>query len=90
MSNGMFYDKHLKFIRLGEESFDFTQKDLSYLRKELYDPQMEAHLATVPVISMDELKTGKARKHQEVRLLYHTKFAFKKYAKFLGIMDDFK
>ncbi len=29
-------------------------------------------------------------RHKEVRLLYHTKTAFKTFAKVLGIMDDFK
>jgi len=86
----MFYDKHLKYIKLGEDRFDFTRRSLDYLLKENYDRQTETHLSSVPVVSLDDLKTGAARKHGEVRLLYHTKMAFKKYAKFLGIMDDFK
>ena len=33
VSNGLFYDKHLKFIQLNKEFVDFTRKDLGYLAK---------------------------------------------------------
>ena len=97
VSNGMFYDKHLKFIRLNSERpVDFTSLDLSYLKKDVYDPRMTERLDKVPVASIEQVKSGEAKAkfgangHGAVRLLYHTKNVFKKYAKVLGIMDDFK
>jgi alpha-1,3-mannosyl-glycoprotein beta-1,2-N-acetylglucosaminyltransferase len=31
--SGLFYEKHLKFIKLNEEFVPFTQKNLTYLLK---------------------------------------------------------
>ncbi|TRY74448.1 hypothetical protein TCAL_04948 [Tigriopus californicus] len=95
VSNGMFYDKHLKFIKLNDQFYDFTKADLSYLLKAQYDPAFEAKLNALPVVSVEELRSGEASgkhkaRHGAVRLVYHTKLVFKKYAKVLGIMDDFK
>eukprot|EP00095_Tigriopus_kingsejongensis_P000546 snap_masked-scaffold212_size255419-processed-gene-1.10 protein:Tk00546 transcript:snap_masked-scaffold212_size255419-processed-gene-1.10-mRNA-1 annotation:"alpha- -mannosyl-glycoprotein 2-beta-n-acetylglucosaminyltransferase" len=95
VSNGLFYDKHLKFIQLNAEPFDFTRADLSYLKRELYDPAFEAQLNVLPVVSIEEIRSGEAAtkhkvRHGAVRLLYHTKNTFQRYAKVLGIMDDFK
>ena len=91
VSNGLFYDKHLKYIKLSDEAVDFTKKDLKHLTKDVYDPEMTERLSKIPVVSLEEVRSGSAgAKHPEVRLLYHTKLAFKKYAKVLGIMDDFK
>lgn len=95
VSNGLFYDKHLKFIKLNDQFYDFTKADLSYLLKSNYDPAFEAKLNALPVVSVEELRSGEASgkhkaRHGAVRLLYHTKLVFKKYAKVLGIMDDFK
>jgi len=37
VSNGLFFDKHLKFIVLSEKFVPFTVMDLAYLTKENYD-----------------------------------------------------
>ena len=91
VSNGLFYEKHLKFIKLNEQRVEFTKKDLSYLKKSSYDANMSETLNRIPVVSIEEVQSGAAAKqHTEVRLLYYTKLGFKKMAKVLGIMDDFK
>ena len=37
VSNGLFFDKHLKYIVLNTKFVPFTVMDLSYLEKEKYD-----------------------------------------------------
>ena len=46
----------------------------------------------LPVVSLEEVQSGSAAKRHPkgARILYYTKTGFKKYAKVLGIMDDFK
>ena len=45
----------------------------------------------IPVVRIEEVQSQSAHsRHSAVRVLYHTKTAFKKAAKALGIMDDFK
>ena len=45
----------------------------------------------IPVVRIEEVQSMSAHaRHAAVRVLYHTKTAFKKSAKTLGIMDDFK
>ncbi len=60
VSNGLFYDKHLKYIRLNDQPVDFAARNLDFLRKEKYDVQMEEKLSRVPVVSLEELRTGDA------------------------------
>ena len=37
VSNGLFFEKHLKFIVLNSKNISFMDKDLSYLLKDNYD-----------------------------------------------------
>ncbi len=90
VSNGLFFDKHLKFIKLNDKKVEFTKLDLSYLRKDVYDAKIEKEVNDAPVVSVDDLKNGAVGQHNAVRLVYHTKLAFKSYAKSLGLMDDFR
>jgi len=43
-----------------------------------------------PVVSVQDLKSGKVGSNKAVRVPYHTREIYKKTAKALGIMDDFK
>lgn len=42
------------------------------------------------MVSYQELKDGKVAYDGSVRIIYHTKDAYKRTAKMLGLMDDFK
>lgn len=42
------------------------------------------------VVSFQELKEGKIAHEGSVRIVYHTKDMYKRTAKILGLMDDFK
>ena len=90
VSNGLFFDKHLKFIQLNEKPVNFLAQNMSYLLKSPYDQQMDKVLNQSPVVSLMDLKNGQVSNHQTVRVIYHTKDVFKKTARSLGIMDDFK
>jgi alpha-1,3-mannosyl-glycoprotein beta-1,2-N-acetylglucosaminyltransferase len=91
VSNGLFFDKHLKFIELNAMPVKFMEQDLTYLSKVNYDKAMdEMLLKKSPVASLMDVKNGLVKNNSSVRVVYHTKEVFKKIARALGIMDDFK
>ncbi|XP_055603451.1 alpha-1,3-mannosyl-glycoprotein 2-beta-N-acetylglucosaminyltransferase [Uranotaenia lowii] len=90
VSNGLFFDKHLKYIKLSEEFVSFTKLNLTYLQKSIYD---EAFMGTVyqsPVVTLEELKRGQVTTKDPIRITYLTKEQYKRATKSLGLMDDFK
>ncbi len=91
VSNGLFFDKHLKFIELNAHPVQFMKMDLGHLMREPYDKAMDKLLLRdSPAVSLMDLKSGRVKDHKSVRVVYHTKEVFRKIAKALGIMDDFK
>ncbi|PSN47446.1 Alpha-1,3-mannosyl-glycoprotein 2-beta-N-acetylglucosaminyltransferase [Blattella germanica] len=62
VSNGHFYEKHLKYIKLNENM----------------------------VVTYQELKSGSIVTEGSVRIPYHTNDIYKRTAKMLGLMDDFR
>jgi alpha-1,3-mannosyl-glycoprotein beta-1,2-N-acetylglucosaminyltransferase len=89
VSNGLFFDKHLKFIKLNDRPVDFSKLDLNYLKKDAYDSAMQTMLNSLPVVSLDDLRADQqpaVNGSSAVRVIYHHKLAFKQYAKQLGIM----
>jgi len=89
VSNGLFYEKHLKYIVLSTKFVPFTVMDLSFLTKERYDEGWVREVYRTPVVALEDLRSGRV-KARAVRVTYHTREAYKKSAKALGIMDDFK
>ena len=91
MSNGLFYEKHLKYIVLNTKFVPFTVLDLSFLGKEQYDEGWVSEVYRTPLVTLEEMKGGRVKKSTKaVRLAYHTREAYKRSAKALGIMEDFK
>lgn len=90
VSNGQFFDQHLKFIKLNERSVPFTSLDLSYLQKERYDPAFTQQVYSVPALRVEELQRGERSESSTVRVQYTSRDAFKAFAKALGAMDDLK
>ncbi|WAR29863.1 MGAT1-like protein [Mya arenaria] len=90
VSKGLFFEKHLKFIQLNDKVVPFTQRDLSYLIKENYDPKFVQYIYNLPEVTASEVKAQSKKALPEVRVTYKTKEQFKDAAKKLGIMDDFK
>nr|XP_022303833.1 alpha-1,3-mannosyl-glycoprotein 2-beta-N-acetylglucosaminyltransferase-like isoform X1 [Crassostrea virginica] len=90
VSKGLFYEKHLKFIKLNDKFVPFTKTDLSYLSKEKYDPYFAKLVDNTPEVSVAEAMSGRRSNMKALKILYSTKEEFKSTAKKLGIMDDFK
>jgi len=90
VSNGLFYEKHLKYIVLNTKFFSFTSTNLSYLEKDNYDSSFIEDVYRTPLYSLDEIRQNKNPHVTTVRLQYRTRENFKKFSKSLGIMDDFK
>lgn len=88
--SGMFFDKHLKFIKLNENPIPFSKWNMSYLVKEPYDKQFHAHVDSLPVVSASDVKSNRVAYEGPVRIIYHTRDGFRSMAKLLGLMDDLK
>jgi len=90
VSNGLFFDKHLQFIKLNSQPVEFVKQDLTGLLKSNYDRDLQKVLDSSPIVTLLDLKSGQVGNHQSVKMIYHTKEVFKRIARALGIMDDFK
>lgn len=86
----MFFEKHLKYIKLSESTVQFSKKDLSYLLKDNYDGTFLKEVYQTPVVTFEELRRGMVSTKGPVRIQYNNRNQFKAAAKSLGIMDDFK
>lgn len=90
VSNGMFYEKHLKFIYLNEQKVPFADMNLTYLLKTNYDSKFENEVYKSKVITYEELKAHKFDDSISYRIPYYTRQFYKATTKILGLMDDFK
>ncbi|RWS16140.1 Alpha-1:3-mannosyl-glycoprotein 2-beta-N-acetylglucosaminyltransferase-like protein [Dinothrombium tinctorium] len=90
VSNGLFYEKHLKYIKLNEKFVPFTKLNLTYLLKDNYDVAFLKSVYGSPSVSIQELLSGNIETNVAVRITYKTKDEFKRYAKVLKLMEDFK
>ncbi len=62
----------------------------SFLQKN-YDKTFLSQVYTYPVVTFEELRRGNVvTKTEPVRIQYNTKDQYKRTAKLLGLMDDFK
>lgn len=90
VSNGLFYEKHLKYIYLNEVPVDFTKLNLTYLLKNEYDNNFVEMVYRAPLVSLNELKNKQIGHSDPVRITYYTKNNLKSLTKLFGLMDDFK
>ncbi|KAF6203659.1 hypothetical protein GE061_001991 [Apolygus lucorum] len=90
VSNGMFYEKHLKYIHLNDRFVDFKTKNLSYLLKDNYDAAFVKTVYESPIVTHQELRSGNVVHKGPVRIPYNSKMKYKIAAKSLGLMDDFR
>lgn len=90
VSNGMFYERHLKFIKLNTQFVHFTKMNLTYLLKDNYDISFVNDVYQSTVVSYLELKSGKVMATGPVRIPYYTRQQYKNTAKQFGLMDDFR
>lgn len=90
VSNGLFYEKHLKFIVLNSDNVKFLDMDLSYLLKDNYDKRYIDEVYKTETLLLQEIRQGHRPELKVIRLTYRTREEFKRFSKLLGIMDDFK
>ncbi|XP_046632666.1 alpha-1,3-mannosyl-glycoprotein 2-beta-N-acetylglucosaminyltransferase-like [Daphnia pulicaria] len=91
VSNGLFFDKHLKYIKLNEIPVDFSKENMSRLTQSTYDADYIRNVYSLPLVSAPDVRTNVNLPFDgPVRITYHTKDTFKSAAKLLGLMDDFK
>ena len=69
--------------RISIDFFCFSQQN--------YDKTFLSQVYTYPVVTFEELRRGNVvNKNEPVRIQYNTKDQYKRTAKLLGLMDDFK
>ncbi|XP_072547707.1 alpha-1,3-mannosyl-glycoprotein 2-beta-N-acetylglucosaminyltransferase a [Salminus brasiliensis] len=90
VSLGQFYDKYLRFIKLNTELVPFTKTDLSYLEKNKYDEAFEKEVYRAPIVTVEDLQSGKLSGPGPFRVQYSSPESFKTLARNLGVMDDLK
>lgn len=89
-SSGLFYEKHLKYIKLSEDFVPFSKKDLGYLLQSNYDEAFKKEVYQTPIVTYEELRRGLVKTKDAVRIQYNNRNQYKSTAKMLGLMDDFK
>jgi len=95
VSQGTYYQTHLKFIKLNDKLVPFPTMDLSYLKKDKYDIDFVKRVYSSQVLpSVTELvnltSNSKIPTTDEYRLVYRTQTDFRDYAKRLDIMEDLR
>ena len=61
-----------------------------YFLQDVYDKEYIKAVYQSPVVTYQDLKDNKVKYEGSVRITYHTKDIFKRTAKMLGLMDDFR
>nr|NP_001165654.1 alpha-1,3-mannosyl-glycoprotein beta-1,2-N-acetylglucosaminyltransferase [Xenopus laevis]CAA58809.1 alpha-1,3-mannosyl-glycoprotein beta-1,2-N-acetylglucosaminyltransferase [Xenopus laevis] len=90
VSQGQFFDQHLRFIKLNQDPVAFTKMDLSYLLKDTYDPWFRKQVYGAPKARAEEVLPGPVPGGRTVRVEYTTKDTFKAMARAFGVMGDLK
>ncbi|ALC42527.1 Mgat1 [Drosophila busckii] len=90
VSNGLFFDKYLKHIKLSEDFVPFSKLNLSYLLKENYDNTFLKQIYVLPLVTFDELRRNLIAIEGPVRIQYNTRDQYKRISHLLGLMNDFK
>lgn len=71
--------------------FKYLDSNLIYFHlQENYDNTFLKHVYECPVVTYDELRRGLVKTKDPIRIQYNTKDQYKRTAKMLGLMDDFK
>ena len=89
VSQGQFFDHHLKFIKLNEKPYPFTKTDLTYLLQKNYDHHFLDRVHALPVVNVKQILSGEVSA-KEVQVHYRTDSDFVAIARLVGAMTDFK
>ncbi|VDN44838.1 unnamed protein product [Gongylonema pulchrum] len=94
VSKGLYYENHLKHIVLNRNFYNFSQADLSYLKKDIYDRNFKETVLKAVSVRINEVQNGKFSNGtilpDNVKLLYDTVLHFRRIARRFEVMDDFR
>ncbi|PAA61895.1 hypothetical protein BOX15_Mlig029797g1 [Macrostomum lignano] len=90
VSNGLYFDKYLRFIELSKRPVNYAAMDLSYLLKSNYDSYYLDRVYKLPSVTLDIALGVGSGAPAEVRVQYNGPKEFVAMAKRLDIMPDFK
>lgn len=90
VSNGLFFDKYLKYIKLSEHFVNFSKMNLTYLLRQNYDRVFLNDVYSYPIVTYDELRRNLIKTDGPVRIQYATREQYKHITSILGLMGDFK
>uniref|UniRef100_A0A0R3RG53 Alpha-1,3-mannosyl-glycoprotein 2-beta-N-acetylglucosaminyltransferase n=1 Tax=Elaeophora elaphi TaxID=1147741 RepID=A0A0R3RG53_9BILA len=94
VSKGMYYEKYLKHIMVNTDFYHFSRSDLSYLKKDYYDPAFRKNIIGAVPATLDEILRGRFQNNtilpEKVRLSYVGSADFKAFARRFNVMDDFR
>lgn len=86
----MYFEKHLKYIKLNEEFVPFSKMNLTYLMKDVYDKDFIGAVYKCPVVNCEDLRNNIISFDGPVRITYRKLNEYKIITKKLGLMDDFR
>ncbi|CAH8526764.1 unnamed protein product [Heterobilharzia americana] len=94
ISQGQYFDSHLKHIKLNDVKVDFQQLNLSYLKEATYREQFK-RLVYQNSIEMNITSYSSSRVHiskiyKPIRITYRNRAEFEEIAKHFNLMSDFK
>jgi len=89
-SGGLHFQKYLQPIKLNDKFIPFTEKDLSYLYSENYDPAWRSAVEAATVVDLVHVLTTPSIKGSEYKLMFGNFKEYEKLAKALLIIPDEK
>lgn len=90
VSAGQFYKQHLQYIQLNSDPVDFSKKNLTYLREDVYEHHFLQRVHGLPSLTVSDVLSGHHRDKKEVKVTYTSHKDFEVQAKKLKIMFDFR
>ncbi|KAJ0170294.1 hypothetical protein K1T71_014222 [Dendrolimus kikuchii] len=90
VSNGLFFDNHLRNILLNMDYVEFTKANLTYLLKDHYDEALTSLVYSLPERTAEAVISGGSGEKSPVRVPYSNAKSYQRAAKRLGLMDDFR
>lgn len=88
VSGGKLFDTYYRFIYLSEVKVNFTRQNLSYLKKENYDPHFMRAVQNSTIVSYQELIDGKVHRNGSIRIQYDSQNELQNISKSLGLVTD--
>lgn len=86
VSGGQLFDMYYRFIYLNEVKVNFTHQNLTYLKKENYDPQFMRAVQNSTIASYQELIDGQVRGNGSIRIQYNGQSELQNISKSLGLV----